>query len=69
MSTQLREQLLHCLEHHPARRLSVNLRTMLLEFLMCEGAIESPYLEDLLYDLEGLFRLLEVAQGEVTGNQ
>ncbi|MEJ0057679.1 MAG: hypothetical protein WDN75_19760 [Bacteroidota bacterium] len=43
MSTQLREQLLHFLEHHPARRLSVNLRTMLLEFLMFEGAIESPY--------------------------
>jgi len=65
LSKVLNEQLLNFLEHHPARRLSVNLRTMLMEFLMYEGATEAEYLQDLLYDLEGLFKLLEVAQGEV----
>jgi hypothetical protein len=37
---------------------------MFLEFLMCDGSIEASYLQDILYDLEGLFDLLEVAQNE-----
>ena len=49
-------------EFHPAKRFSVNLRTMLIEFLMYEGAIEARYMQDLLYDLQGLFELLEAIQ-------
>jgi hypothetical protein len=31
---------------------------------MYDGAIEANYLQDLLYDFEGLFDLLELAQDE-----
>lgn len=58
----LREAFLEFLERHPARRLSRNLRTMLLEFLMREEVMEAPYLKDLLFDLEGLFALLDVLE-------
>jgi len=56
-------------EFHPARRFSVNLRTMLIEFLMYEGAIEARYMQDLLYDLQGLFDLLEAIQLEEISEQ
>lgn len=64
MSTHLREEVIRFIECHPARRFSRNLRRMLFEFLMTEGAVESLYLKDLLYDLDGLFELLEVIEGE-----
>jgi hypothetical protein len=32
---------------------------MLLEFLRHDNALEALYLKDLLYDLEGLFELLD----------
>lgn len=31
----------------------------LMEFLMTDNGIEASYLKDLLYDLEGLFELME----------
>ncbi len=55
----LQKELLHFTEYHPVNRISRNLRTMLIEFLMYEGAIEANYLQDLLYDLQGLFELFE----------
>lgn len=53
------EQWLHFLEYHPPARVSQNLRRMLMEFLMTDNGIEASYLKDLLYDLEGLFEVLE----------
>lgn len=64
LSTALEEEFLRFAEYHPARRFSRNLRSMLLEFLMHDGTLEAFYLKDLLYDLEGLFELLEVIQAE-----
>lgn len=64
LSEPLKEALVHFMEYHPAKRFSKNLRNMLLEFLMFEGATESKYLPDLLYDLDGLFQFLEVMQEE-----
>jgi len=64
LTTQLRKEFLQFLEYHPAKRFSLNLRKMLMDFLMCDGTIESSYLNDLLYDMEGLFDLLDVAQSE-----
>lgn len=49
-------------EYHPANRFLKNLRRMLIEFLMFDGATEASYLQDLLYDLEGLFELLDVLE-------
>lgn len=40
---------------------------MLLEFLMADGSIEAVYLPELLFDLEGLFDLLDVFQEEGDG--
>ncbi len=60
----VQEELVRFTEYHPVSRLARNLRTMLIEFLMYEGAIEANYLQDLLYDLQGLFDLLEVIQLE-----
>lgn len=58
--SQLQEALDSFVENHPINRLTRNLRTMLLEYLQHEGATESLYLQDLLFDLAGLFELLEV---------
>src|SRR5258705_10839152 len=54
----------HFRECHPVDRFSRNLRTLLIEFLMYDGAIEANYLQDLLYDIQGLFELLEVMEFE-----
>lgn len=51
-------------QYHPVRRLSTNLRAMLIDFLMTDGATEAGYLQDLLYDLGGLFELLDVLESE-----
>lgn len=53
-------------EYHPARDFSTSLRKMLLEFLMRERAVESVYLKDLLYHIDGLFDLLDAIDREVT---
>jgi hypothetical protein len=60
----IQEALIQFREYHPVSRLSRNLRTLLIEFLMYDGAIEADYLQDLLYDLQGLFELLETIQVE-----
>ena len=62
LSTSLQEEILRFMEYHPANRFNRNLRKMLLEFLMQDGAVESLYLDDLLYDLEGLFQLLDAME-------
>lgn len=64
LSPTLQEEFLRFIEYHPAGRFSKNLRNMLLEFLQFDGAIEAGYLDDLLYDLEGLFALLDVIEDE-----
>ncbi|HZY82836.1 MAG TPA: hypothetical protein VFE50_25120 [Cyclobacteriaceae bacterium] len=64
ISQRLLEQFERFYEYHPARRLSRNLRSMLLEFLMYDGAAEAEYLRDLMIDLDGLFSLLDVMEEE-----
>jgi hypothetical protein len=61
LNERLREAFVHFLMHHPARRFSVNLRSMVLQFMMSGGA-EAIYLKDLLMDLDGLFDLLTVVE-------
>lgn len=58
------EELMRFMEYHPAARVKKNMRKMLLEFLMSEGGVEKIYLNDLLYDVEGLFELLDVIEEE-----
>ena len=55
----VQEAFLRFMEYHPASRFSRNLRKMLLEFMMHDGAVEALYFKDLIYDLEGLFDLLD----------
>ena len=62
LSPALKDELLRFIEYHPAKRFDRNLRKLLLEFLQYKGAIEAEYLNDLLYDLEGLFDLLDAIQ-------
>jgi hypothetical protein len=64
ISQRLLEQFERFYEYHPARRLSRNLRSMLLEFLMYDGSAEAEYLRDLMIDLDGLFSLLDVMEEE-----
>lgn len=70
VSSALQEELLRFVEYHPPRRLNRNLRTMLLQYLMHEGSIEAFYLQDLLYDLQALFELMDAleAEGESAGS-
>lgn len=69
LSPTLQEEFLRFIEYHPAGRFSKNLRNMLLEFLQFDGAIEAGYLNDLIYDLEGLFALLDVIEAEGKQNK
>jgi len=64
LSPVLTEALIRFMEYHPARRVDQNLRKMLLEFLQYGGALEAGYLSELLYDLEGIYDLLDVIQSE-----
>ena len=64
VSQTVAQEFLRFMEYHPAERLNKNLRKMVLEFLMCDGMDEGLYLKDLLYDLDGLFDLLDLIQSE-----
>lgn len=64
ISQELLEQFERFYEYHPARRLSRNLRSLLLEFLMYDGSAEAEYLRDLVIDLDGLFSLLDSMEEE-----
>lgn len=64
LSQSLKESFVRFIEYHPSDRFSRNLRKMILEFLQHDGAIEAIYLNDLFYDLEGLFSLLDAIQDE-----
>lgn len=55
---------IHFIEYHPPARLSRNLRRMLLELLLTEGGGDGLYFNDLLYDLDGLFELLDEVELE-----
>jgi hypothetical protein len=59
---KIADELARFIEYHPAKRVSQNLRKMLMEFLTYEGATEVGYLQDLLYDLQGMFEFLEAIQ-------
>lgn len=64
LSGRLEVEFMRFMDFHEARRLSKNLRSMILEFLMHEGALEAVYLKELLFDLEGLFLLLDAIQAD-----
>lgn len=64
ISQDLLEQFERFYEYHPAKRLSRNLRSLLLEFLMYDGSAEAEYLRDLVIDLDGLFALLDAMEEE-----
>lgn len=64
ISQELLEQFERFYEYHPAQRLSRNLRSLLLEFLMYDGSTEAEYLRDLVIDLDGLFTLLDAMHEE-----
>ena len=56
------EAFLNFVQYHSPKRLSKNLRNMLLEYLSQDASIESPDLKDLLFDLQGLFLFLDAAE-------
>lgn len=62
LSGRLATEFIQFMEYHPAKDLRRNLRKMLLEFLMHESSLESVYLKDLLYDLDGLFDLIDAIE-------
>ena len=63
MSKALKEEFERFLEYHPCERVSRNLRKMLMEMLMNSSIVEADYFKDLIYDLEGLFEVLDVVEG------
>jgi hypothetical protein len=64
-SKSLIEAFAHFLEGHPPERFSHNLTSLLLEFMTYDEALELPYLQDLAFDLKGLFELLDLAEKEL----
>ncbi len=67
LSDKLATEFIQFIEYHPAKDFRRNLRKMLLEFLMHEGAVESIYLKDLLYDIDGLFDLFDAIESDDVG--
>lgn len=67
LSKGITEEVIRFIEYHPVKRFERNLRKLLIEFLQCGGAVEAAYLDDLLYDLEGLFTLLDAIQDDSEG--
>ncbi len=49
---------------HRAKRLSRNIRTVILEILQHDGMNEAEYLQDLAYDLVELHKILDVLEDE-----
>ena len=60
----LHKALMRFIEYHPPARFNRNLRRMLFDYLLTEGAGEGLYFQDLLYDLAGLFELLDEIEAE-----
>ena len=69
LTEPLKEEFLNFLDFHSAKRLSINLRKLLTDFLLYDGSTEAIYLRDLVYDLSGLFELLDVAEREWKGTE
>jgi len=59
VTSKMLEDFQRFVEYHPAERLSRNVRSLLLEFLMYDGSAEAEYLRDIVIDLDGLFGLLD----------
>ena len=55
----MNEEFKSFVEFVPAKRFARLLRSWLLEFLMYEGSMEAPYIQDLVSDLDFLFDLLD----------
>ena len=64
VSARLMAEFMQFIEYHPAKCLRRNFRKMLLEFLMHERAVESVYMKDLLFDIDGLFDLIDAIEDE-----
>ncbi|WP_333819030.1 hypothetical protein [Ohtaekwangia sp.] len=60
----LQEAFLHFIENHPPKRFSKNLSRMILAHMIYESESSSPYMQETLLDLEGLFVLLEAIEEE-----
>ena len=67
LTEPLKEELLRFIEYCDANRLGRNLRNLLIEFMMYDGATESLYFRDLIQDLQGLYRLLDCIEHEGKG--
>ena len=67
LSTSLQEAFLDFIENHPAKRFSRNLHKMVIAHMIQETYSSSPYMKDVLLDLEGLFNLLEAIDDEEHG--
>jgi hypothetical protein len=64
LSPELQEAFINFLSHHSAKRLSRNLRRMMMEHMMYERAGQSLHHYETLEDLHALFELLDVAEDE-----
>jgi hypothetical protein len=58
-------EFIYFLKNHSPVRFSKNLRKMLMEYLMLHGIEESAYFKELMFDLDGLFYLLDAAAEEI----
>src|SRR5882757_9891544 len=64
LSAAAEAEVIRFLEFHPPARLGRNLRNLLMEFLMYDGGTEAVFLKELLYDLTGLYDLLDCLERE-----
>ena len=64
LSKSLKQEFSRFMEFHPPEEMIRNMRHLLLEYVMSDSARESTHFKDVVFDLEGLFELLEVAARE-----
>jgi HEPN domain-containing protein len=68
LSPELNEELVKFFEVHPPRRVSRNLRRVLLDYLRDQLETGSPlFIDELLWDMYDLFDLLDIATTETRG--
>lgn len=59
LTKPMEEALLTFIEYHPPARVSRVLRRMLVQWLMPDSAVEERDFRDIMYDVEGVFELLD----------
>lgn len=64
ISNEVQDALSHFIDTHPTNRVSRNLRKLLVESLQNDAVIEDQNFKEIIYNIQGLFDLLDSIENE-----